>query len=815
MADTLEDFRALMRRVRAGSREATSELVARYEDRLRRALGRRLDQTQHLRLEFDSADFTQMAWLNSDIAAGEAKRLYNQAEKLRAEKKFIEAGQLFAQVRAAYPTNEWGHAAGFRIGQCFVGLQRPAQAIDWWQKFVKESPAGPWRGQAQVALVDATLQQLDLKKATEHAVAAGTVLAKGLDKEAGPSWTEAAYDIYFRQGIVSLVDGRFDAAVQGFQEAKQNLPSPILGRGAGGEGGLDRLIAAAQQRAKVVPDELTVGNDRAATALALGNIYNVLHQYGLAKGYFSLLLSGPLRSNSAAHRSFAGLGLACAVLGSGKAISVSKSGPQPPPQLQAKAICQASLSEYPKGSWHDETLYRLATLIQDVAESSFGNPPKPPSDGKNADQAAKPPAQQERDAKAEKERHAALLKARAEALPYWQDLVKRFPDSPRCEPALYNAGVLLYEAAEAAPAGKSDQLLKDADALFDRLLEAYPKSPYAGDAFVHRMDFALERKFDMKLAVALADRGITWAKQQKVEVLTAADGSLTKQSVADAAKAIRNASAKLPEWAEPGGKPPAELLNDLYNLYLRAGVVAYLQEKYEEAIPFLDAGGPARPIEGMRANFDSQKAGVFILMECARRKTPSSWPDAVNAAKSDSQKLAIKLADIYLHAQRAEKAEPIYDQILAGGVPLGRPNKAVEGYCLFQLALLYSEQGRDRDKSVAYYKKFLTKDYADLPFAADALLRLTVLEYNTNHDARRAIPQCQYIVAKYPAHREAERAMYFLAQMAVDAGDKEVASSACKQFLAKYPQSGWRSHVEQILKEEVPKLKDKSKGADQ
>ncbi len=142
-------------------------------------------------------------------------------------------------------------------------------------------------------------------------------------------------------------------------------------------------------------------------------------------------------------------------------------------------------------------------------------------------------------------------------------------------------------------------------------------------------------------------------------------------------------------------------------------------------------------------------------------------------------------------------------------MPLGRANKAVEGYCLFQLALLYSEQGRDRDKSVAYYKKFLTKDYADLPYAADALLRLTVLEYNTNHDARRAVPQCRYIVAKYPAHREAERATYFLAQMAVEAGDKEVASSACKQFLAKYPQSGWKSHVEQMLNEEVPKLKDK------
>ncbi len=276
-------------------------------------------------------------------------------------------------------------------------------------------------------------------------------------------------------------------------------------------------------------------------------------------------------------------------------------------------------------------------------------------------------------AEVEKERHAALVKARAEALPYWQDLVKRYPNSARCEAALYNAGVLLVEMAEAVPAGKSDQSWKDADSMFDRLCGTYPKSPYAGDAFVRRIDFALERKFDLNLATSLANRGIEWAKQQKVEVVTAADGTLTKQSVADAAKAIQNASAKLPDWAQPGTKPPAELLNDLYNLYLRAGIVAYLQEKYDEAVPYLDAAGPVHPTEGMWANFDSQKMGLFILKECASRKTLAWRADAINAANSDSQKLAMKLADTYLHGQRADKAEAIYNQLLAGDSSLGPP----------------------------------------------------------------------------------------------------------------------------------------------
>ena len=222
--------------------------------------------------------------LNSDIMAGEAKRLYNEAQKLRAAKKFVEAGQLFAQVRARFPKNEWGHASGVRIGQCYVGLGRAAQAIDWWQKFIKESPAGPWRGQAYVELVDVTLEsQLDLAKATERALAASKGLSQFSRSENGTvplspaeaSWNEAAYDIHLRQGIVSLADGRFDAAVDALQQAKRAIPK---GTSREVQGGLDRLIESAQQKAKLVPDEVTVGDDHATTALVLGNIYYVLHQ---------------------------------------------------------------------------------------------------------------------------------------------------------------------------------------------------------------------------------------------------------------------------------------------------------------------------------------------------------------------------------------------------------------------------------------------------------------------------------------------------------------------------------------------------------
>ena len=190
------------------------------------------------------------------------------------------------------------------------------------------------------------------------------------------------------------------------------------------------------------------------------------------------------------------------------------------------------------------------------------------------------------------------------------------------------------------------------------------------------------------------------------------------------------------------------------------GILAYLQERYDEASHDLDAAGPARPTEGMRANFDLQKMGLFILGECCKRKEPSWYADAIKAAKTDGQKLALKLADTYLHSQRADKAEAIFNQVLAGDPPLGRPSKAAEGYCLMQLALVYSIQNVNRDKSIEFYRRFFRKEYADLPWAATAIMRLAVLEYNSTQDPHRAIRYYQYVLTKYPNHPDAERAVF-------------------------------------------------------
>ncbi len=460
--------------------------------------------------------------LKSNFTSGWPKRMYDKAESLRQKGKFAKAGQLFAQVRELYgnvpspargkkggaegvSASQWAHAAGFRIGQCYVGLNQPAKAIAWWRKFINETPAGPWRGQAHVALVDAVLRsQLDLKKATEFTMTATAVLAKGLGKDAEPSWKAAAHDIHLRQGVVFLVDGRFDVAAQAFQQAKQSAPK-VTSRQT--RAGLDRLIEIAKKRSKFIPDVLGVGDDRAVVAITLGHIYSILHQSDIAKGYFSLPLRGSTRSRSAAHRSFAGLGLARILAATGGSPSPKNAGSKAAAPFRPAIIAyKASIKEYPNGSWHDETLYCLATIIQDQADAKFGKQSKS-AGSKKSDRPTRSLSPRERvaEAKAEKKRLVALLKTKAAALPYWQEIITQHPQSPRCEQAFYMIGILQVDLEN----------WEEGLVSLDRFVETYPSSACTGEALLILGQYSLECRVDLEKSQDYFHRLDSWITQAR------------------------------------------------------------------------------------------------------------------------------------------------------------------------------------------------------------------------------------------------------------------------------------------------------------
>ena len=192
---------------------------------------------------------------------GWSQRLYEEAERLREQKKFFDAGRLYAQIRESNPQRpstrtrqgsrrnqrrvfHLGHAAGFRIGQCLAGLDRGPQALDHWRKFIKESPTGPWRGQAHVAAADLLLEsQCDLARAADHVREAAAVLdnlartpsapdktaAAHQDDSVDTSWPTAAADVRLRQVIVPMLAQQYEAAgaaAAGRQGGALRWPTP-------------------------------------------------------------------------------------------------------------------------------------------------------------------------------------------------------------------------------------------------------------------------------------------------------------------------------------------------------------------------------------------------------------------------------------------------------------------------------------------------------------------------------------------------------------------------------------------------------------
>lgn len=81
MADTDDDFRGLMQRIREGSEEAAWELVDRYGERIRHVVRRMLNQ--RLRSKFDSLDFVQLVW-SSFFRAGFQPGQFQRPEQLAA-----------------------------------------------------------------------------------------------------------------------------------------------------------------------------------------------------------------------------------------------------------------------------------------------------------------------------------------------------------------------------------------------------------------------------------------------------------------------------------------------------------------------------------------------------------------------------------------------------------------------------------------------------------------------------------------------------------------------------------------------------------
>ena len=188
------------------------------------------------------------------------------------------------------------------MGECLVGLARPVQALELWRKFLKDMPAGPWRGQARVASADLLMEQLDLPGSTDHIRQAAAILdnlatlpspvvGRGAGGEgaapADHSWQEAAPDIRVRQGILALLAQQDEAAATALKLAK------VVGKPPAG---VDRLIHFAEKKTTLIPNELGSTDRGVALALALGRIAALMGRNDQAAMLFTSVQSGRIRA---------------------------------------------------------------------------------------------------------------------------------------------------------------------------------------------------------------------------------------------------------------------------------------------------------------------------------------------------------------------------------------------------------------------------------------------------------------------------------------------------------------------------------------
>jgi tetratricopeptide (TPR) repeat protein len=330
-----------------------------------------------------------------DRDAGRAE--FEAAEQLRRQKKYREAYRAYQAVAKDFADTDYAPRSELHMGDCMVGLGATDRAIQHWKAFIKPQPAGPWRAQAYMRIIDHCLEeQFDLAEAGKYAELARASLPTAVDDEkAGPSWQAAGFDVQLRVGIVKFCQGKDEFAAQAFDAARQLADNKDTAKR------MAQLAAAAKSGKQVIPTDCQADNaasaeGKASLVLSMGTIYMVAGRWDRADDCFDRILgtpavrptpgkpgrraTPPMPGASKAQQAFA-------IFGRGAVLHHHRRTDQAVEQFLA------SLKAFPDGTWHDETLYCVAAITQDLASAKFAKAPEP------ANPSAKPLTAKQREAK--------------------------------------------------------------------------------------------------------------------------------------------------------------------------------------------------------------------------------------------------------------------------------------------------------------------------------------------------------------------------------------------------------------------------------
>jgi len=750
---------------------------------------------------------------------------FEQAESLRQQKKYPEAVAAFRSIVKSYPTSDFAPRSEYTIGLCLLAGQGQKQALEHWQKFIASAPAGPWRGQSLLAIIDCYLNDLDLANAAKFSTLAQSNLDDALnDEKASPSWQPVQFNILLRAGIISYCQGDPNAAAEAFSEAQTHAPSKKIANN------IEPLVTAARAGKSVIPDDVKAGvtgtserrttgppaspQERVALALSIGVIHLATGQFDNAQTIFDCVTGTPaipakagapgqpakpaMQGATPAQRAFAIFG---------KGVVLQASANDSPVKLeQAREQFLASIKAFGDGSWHDDSFYRVATIAYDELTTKFGKPSDSSAtavesaisenDGKKIAQPAKPitSAEKEAIAKAKKERLANLFKGQQEVLSIWQELLKRYPTSSRAEYAGWAIVQLQYEMAQTVPAEKSTQLFKDTVLSAGRFCESWPRSQWAGSAINVQISVALERMFDLDLAKTLAASGEEWAKQMEAQL---------------DAKGQPKEDSSLPPWALRD-RQPLDIQADLYQVHLHNGLVAYLGQQYDRAAKAFEAARPFAPDLDVEVVHGHVPKGIDRLIDVAK-ESQRLTPDQALDNKHGKASLILQLADLYDLEEDYVKSADLVNLILTGTVTATAEQKSWATFRRGRASFCLDWDHRD---PIAAKKDYLAAvDLAPkASWAYQGLFLAGNIAFNTEHDVDGAVALWKRLLKDYPNCPEAHRAAYYIGVSYELTNQPEKAKEAFDAFLKAFPDSPFTEIVQQQHFKNIQELlKEKEK----
>ena len=412
----------------------------------------------------------------------------------------------------------------------------------------------------------------------------------------------------------------------------------------------------------------------------------------------------------------------------------------------AKALYILSLNEKPNAAWHQETLRELALLIEELAEYKAA--------ALTAAQAKADPKKKQR-VLSRAQIRAALEAARSEALPHWVKLITQFPKNPHLPEALYHAGVLFSEGTKPNP--------EKSVVAFERLTKEFPNSPWTGDAHVRLIDVKLEQQFDLPGAEKHAQAAAKWLE------------TVDKAALEKATRPLGDSSSSLATDHRP--------LTTAYAIYLRAGLIEYLNERCPKAVEWFEKAKPFAPPRNLVVVAGTIPTGIEKLMDLAKSGRFIT-PDVVRNGDPKA-KLILMLVDVYHEGEQFTKSFELCTRLIEGAVP--KATREQRSWAYFKRGrglhaqMLPVEAMHDFQRAAGESKR--------APWRPKALLYSANATFNYQRNINEAIALWNVIGTQFPDSMEGETATYYIGFALQCAGRLEEAKQAYGAFLAKYPDS--------------------------